>query len=67
MVLSLFRGFERFLGGGGDIFRVINFYFHVHGKILKGVKVSEIEIFSWLDRPGYFKRVKKDSDGVRVF
>ena len=35
VVLSLFRGFERFLGGGGggDIFRVINFYFHVHGKI----------------------------------
>ena len=32
VVLSLFRGFERFLGGG-DIFRVINFYFHVHGKI----------------------------------
>ena len=30
---TLFRGFERFLGGGGDIFRVINFYFHVHGKI----------------------------------
>ena len=29
VVLSLFRGFERFLGGGGDIFRVINFYFHV--------------------------------------
>ena len=34
VALSLFRGFERFLGGvGGDIFRVINFYFHVHGKI----------------------------------
>ena len=33
VVLSLFRGFERFLGGGGDIFRVINFYFHVHSKI----------------------------------
>ena len=31
-VLSLFRGFERFLRGG-DIFRVINFYFHVHSKI----------------------------------
>ena len=31
VVLSLFRGFERFLGG--DIFRVINFYFHVHGKM----------------------------------
>ena len=32
---DLFRGFERFLGGGGgrDIFRVINFYFNVHGKI----------------------------------
>ena len=48
-VLSLFRGFERFLGGG-DIFRVINFYFHVHSKIelsfLKGVKFSGIEIFS---------------------
>ena len=50
---------------------MINFYFHVHGKIeakfLKWVKVSEIEIFSWggwLDRPGYFKGV---SDGVRVF
>ena len=34
VVLSLFRGFERFLGGGGgDIFRVINFYLHVHRKI----------------------------------
>ena len=33
VVLSLFRGFERFPVGGGDIFRVINFYFHVHGKI----------------------------------
>ena len=33
VVLSLFKGFERFLGGGGDIFRVINFYFHVHSKI----------------------------------
>ena len=33
VALSLFRGFERFLGGGGDIFRVINFYFHVHRKI----------------------------------
>ena len=36
VVLSLFRGFERFLGGGGggeDNFRVINFHFHVHGKI----------------------------------
>ena len=33
VVLSLFRGLERFLGGGRDIFRVINFYFHVHGKI----------------------------------
>ena len=33
VVLGLFRGFERFLGGGGDIFRVINFYFHVHSKI----------------------------------
>ena len=34
VVLSLFRRFERFLGGGGGyIFRVINFYFHVHGKI----------------------------------
>ena len=32
VVLGLFRGFERFLGRG-DIFRVINFYFHVHGKI----------------------------------
>ena len=32
VVLSLFRGFERFLGGG-DIFRVINFYFHVHSTI----------------------------------
>ena len=32
VVLSLFRGFEIFLEGG-DIFRVINFYFHVHGKI----------------------------------
>ena len=33
-VLSLFRGFERFLGGGErDFFRVIIFYFHVHGKI----------------------------------
>ena len=32
VVLSLFRGFERFLGGG-DIFRVINFYLHVHSKI----------------------------------
>ena len=31
VVLSLFRGFERFLGG--DIFRVINFYFYVHRKI----------------------------------
>ena len=33
--VELFRGFERFRGGGvgGDIFRVINFYFHVHGKI----------------------------------
>ena len=31
-VLSLFSGFERILEGG-DIFRVINFYFHVHGKI----------------------------------
>ena len=31
-VLSLFRGIERFLGGG-VIFRVINFYFHVHSKI----------------------------------
>ena len=31
VVLSLFRGFERFLWrGGGDIFREINFYFHVH-------------------------------------
>ena len=38
VVLSLFKGFERFLGGGGggrygDIFRVINFYFHVHSKM----------------------------------
>ena len=35
VVLSLFRGFERFLGGGGggDIFRVISFHFHVHIKI----------------------------------
>ena len=33
VVLSLFRGFERFMGGGGDIIKVINFYFHVHGKI----------------------------------
>ena len=33
VVLNLFRGFERFLGGGGDIFRVIHFYLHVHGKI----------------------------------
>ena len=33
VALSLFRGFERFLGGGGDIFRVINFYFHVNMKI----------------------------------
>ena len=33
VVLSLFRGFERFMGAGGNIFRVINFYFHVHGKI----------------------------------
>ena len=33
VVLSLFRGFERFLGAGGDILRVINFYFNVHGKI----------------------------------
>ena len=33
VVLSVFRGFERILGGGGDIFRVINFYFHVHSKI----------------------------------
>ena len=34
VVLSLFRGFKRFLGGGGgNIFRVINFYFHVHSKI----------------------------------
>ena len=34
VVLRLFRGFERFFFlGGGDIFRVINFYFHVHGKI----------------------------------
>ena len=36
VVLSLFREFESdFWGGGegGDIFRVINFYFHVHGKI----------------------------------
>ena len=36
VVLSLFGGFERFLEGGGgvgDIFRVINFYFYVHGKI----------------------------------
>ena len=32
MGLSLFRGFERFLAGG-DIFRVINFYFNVHEKI----------------------------------
>ena len=32
VVLSLFRGFERFLVGG-DIFRVINLYFHVHSKI----------------------------------
>ena len=32
VVLSLFREFERFLEGG-NIFRVINFYFHVHGKI----------------------------------
>ena len=31
VVLSLFRGFE--ISGGGDIFRVINFHFHVHGKI----------------------------------
>ena len=31
VVLSLFRGFERFLWrGGGDIFREINFYFHLH-------------------------------------
>ena len=30
VVLSLFRGFERFLLRGGDIFREINFYFHVH-------------------------------------
>ena len=29
VVLSLFRGFGRFLGGG-DIFREINFYFHVY-------------------------------------
>ena len=36
VVLSLFRGFERFLGGGGrDIFREINFYFHVHIARLK--------------------------------
>ena len=35
VVLSLYRVFEIFLGGGvgGDIFRVINFYFLVHGKI----------------------------------
>ena len=34
VVLTLFRGFERYLeGGGGDIFRVINFYFHVHSNI----------------------------------
>ena len=36
VVLSLFKGFERFFFGGGrygDIFRVINFYFHVHSKI----------------------------------
>ena len=31
VALSLFREFERFLGGG-DIFRVINFYFRVHRK-----------------------------------
>ena len=30
VVLSLFSGFGRFLGGGGDIFREINFYFHVY-------------------------------------
>ena len=32
VLLSLFRGFERFLGGG-DIFRMINFYLYVHRKI----------------------------------
>ena len=35
VVLSLFGGFERFLGGGGDIFREINFYFHVYIARLK--------------------------------
>ena len=37
VVLSLFRGFERYLGGGGggDIFREINFYFHVYIARLK--------------------------------
>ena len=34
VVLSLFRGFERFLGGG-DIFREINLYFHVYIARLK--------------------------------
>ena len=47
VVLSLFRGFERFLGGGagGDIFGVINFYFHVHGKIevfLRGLNFQKL-------------------------
>ena len=75
VVLSLFRGFERFLGGGGggEVFsRWLISIFMCMGrlKLSKGGYIFRNWDFlmeGWLDRPGYFKGVENFSDGVRVF
>ena len=51
VVLSLFRRFERFLGGGGEIFlgSLISIFMCMGRlKLFKGVKFSGLEIFSIL-------------------